>query len=260
VDDPLETYRRDGVALIKGVFTRQETNALRSAAYMALTQLGEIRKRGYRHAALETVSHGNTESPALLFWPCLVSERLDAFRTDRRLSGIVAEVLGPDVKQLNNQLYYRLPGDGDTFAWHQDIMFRTPRDDYPGIVERDAYLQTAILVDPMHKRNGAVEFVLGSHKLGDLGLIEDGKFRELRGFDRTKNAARFADLSTRIFDADAGDLMIWSSLTVHGSEANDSDQHRMYYMNGFASAACSKPWPDYLKQGAVAALDVGLIP
>jgi ectoine hydroxylase-related dioxygenase (phytanoyl-CoA dioxygenase family) len=260
VSNYLETYRRDGVALIPGVFTAREADALRSAAYMALTQLGEIKAKGYRHLALETVKHADVESPALLFWPCLANRSLDAFRTDLRLRKIVSELLGPDVKQLNNQLYFRLPGDGDSFAWHQDIMFRTPRRDYPEIVERDAYLQTAIIVDPMRKTNGGVEFVLGSHKLGDLGLVENGKFRELRGFDRTKNASRFADLPTHIFEADAGDVMIWSSLTVHGSEANRSDQHRMYYMNGFAAAECSKPWPDYLQYGELAALDPSSIP
>jgi ectoine hydroxylase-related dioxygenase (phytanoyl-CoA dioxygenase family) len=224
-----ERYRRDGAALIEAVFTAQEVDGLRAAAFMALTELAQIRAAGYRHNALETVKYNGNEAPALLFWPSLANRKLDAFRTDRRLRAIVSELLGPDIKQLNNQLYYRLPGDGDSFAWHQDIMFRAPLDEYPGIVENDAYLQTAIVVDAMNPENGGVEFVLGSHRLGDLGLVDVGS-RALRGFDRTRNAAAFAELPTRIFEAEPGDVLIWSSLTVHGSEPNRSDQHRMYYV------------------------------
>lgn len=261
-DDYVDAYHRDGVALVKGVFRQEEMNALRSAAYMVLTRLDKIRENGYRHDAIETtaVAGAAVPSPALVFWPCLASEVLDGFRTDPRLRGIVKELLGPDVKELNNQLYYRLPGDGDTFAWHQDIMFRTPRSDYPGIVERNAYLQTAIIVDRMRKENGGIEYVLGSHKLGDLGLIPEHAFGELRGFDRQRNAERFRHLPTRIVEADPGDVLIWSSLIVHGSQSNRSEQHRMYYMNGFARAECAKPWPYYLKDGELAPLDPSLIP
>ena len=169
-------------------------------------------------------------------------------------------ILGPDVKQLNNQIYYRLPGDGDSFAWHQDIMFRSPRSDYPGIIEQDAYLQTGIIIDRMCSENGGVEYVLGSHKLGDIGLVADRDYAALRGFERDRNAEKFAHLPTRIFDADPGDVLIWSSLIVHGSTQNRSEHHRMYYMNGFAKAACCRPWPYYLRDGRLVPLDVSLIP
>ena len=119
--ETLSQYQRDGIAVIRSVFTPSEMNTLRSAAFMALTELGDIGHNGYRGKALETVDTGQTKSPALVFWPALASAALDEFRTDPRLQTIVRALLGPDVKQLNNQIYFRLPGDTDSFAWHQDI-------------------------------------------------------------------------------------------------------------------------------------------
>ncbi|MGE3770356.1 MAG: phytanoyl-CoA dioxygenase family protein [Bdellovibrionales bacterium] len=263
--DYVSAYQDNGVVVIPGVFSVPEINLLRSAAFMALTQIQKISAAGYKHGALEEVRHKNSPipstSPALLFWGALVNPVLDAFRTDRRLREIVTNLLGPDVKQLNNQMYYRLPGDGDSFAWHQDIMFRTPLAEYPGIIENDAYLQTAIVVDRISKENGGIEFVYGSHKLGNLNLIEYPRdTRNLRGFSRDGSATPFAHLISDVVEANPGDVMVWSSLTVHGSESNTSQQHRMYYMNGFAAAAHCQPWPWYTKDGILQPLDASLIP
>ena len=257
--DAISHYRRDGVAVVKSVFSAEEMNTLRSAAFMALTDPGEINRRGYKHCALETVDTGSTKSPALLFWPSLANETLERFRRDERLQEIVRSILGPHVKQLNNQIYFRLPGDTDSFAWHQDIMFRVPREDYPGIVEQDAYLQVAIVVDPIRESNGAIEYVVGSHKIGDLSLVQSDT-PSLRGYDHDGRPARVAHLPVKAYEADPGDVMIWSSLTVHGSAENQSGTHRMYFMNGFAKAECCKPWPYYMKDGRIQEIDTGAIP
>jgi ectoine hydroxylase-related dioxygenase (phytanoyl-CoA dioxygenase family) len=157
-------------------------------------------------------------------------------------------------------MYYRLPGDQDSFAWHQDIMFRAPLTEYPNIVEEDGYLQTAIIVDKMNAENGGIEFVLGSHRLGNLGLMHVEDLTDFRSFNRLKNSTKFAHLPTRIFELNPGDLLVWSSQTVHGSQPNTSSLHRMYYMNGFAKSACSKPWPHYLMNGKLCALDTEALP
>ena len=256
----VRAYQRDGVGVVKGAFSQEDVNRIRSAAFMAMTRLSDISANGYRHPALETVDRGVGPSPALLFWPTLASPVLNEYRAHPCLQQIVRSILGQDVKQLNNQIYFRLPGDGDTFAWHQDIMFREPRADYPGIVENNAYLQTAIIVDRMSRENGAIEFVLGSHLLGDLGLPHHHEYTGLRGFERERTAARFKHLATRVVEADPGDVLVWSALTVHGSQSNSSPHHRMYYMNGFANAEHARPWPYYLRAGQMPPLDPTRIP
>lgn len=257
-NDFVANYRRDGLAKIEGVFSVAEMDALRSASYLALTNLPAIREK-YAYQPLETVDNGVTRSPALLFWPAFANEYLDKLRSDFRLVEIVTSLIGPNVKQLNNQFYYRLPGDTDSFQWHQDIMFRSPRSDYPQMAEQDAYLQTAIIVDEMTEENGPIQFVLGSHKLGDLRLISEN-YEGLRGYTPIPPQAAFAGMPVVKLTARPGDVVVWSSLSVHGSEANQSRVSRSYYMNGFAKSECSKPWPDYIKDGKVQPLDFTKIP
>lgn len=259
MEDHVAAYRRDGVTRIPQVFSADEVNALRSSVYLALTKIADAERAG-GPAALQIINRSGTPSPALLFWPATLNAVVDKFRMDPRLIRIVTSVIGPDTKQLNNQFYFRLPGDGDSFAWHQDVMFRSPRSEYPGLVDQDAYLQTAIIIDPMRAANGGVEYVLGSHKLGDLHVVDDHNFSALRGFEREVNAAKFNHLPTKLFDADPGDVIIWSSLIVHGSQPNRSSGHRSYLMNGFAKAECCRPWPWYTKGGELQPLDTNAIP
>lgn len=259
LDALLGEYSENGVAVLPGVFEPGEIERLRGASWMVLSQLDLIRKNGYLHDPFQTVSREGVEFPALVFWPALANRYLERMRSDPRLARIVETILGPDVKQLNNQLYYRLPGDTDSFSWHQDIMFRSPRDQYPMIVEEDGYLQTAIVIDRMGEDNAPIIFVPGSHKLGDLDLVPEN-YEGLRGFDAQRNSQSFSHLEPRVYSAEPGDVVVWSSLTVHGSAGNESSRSRMYYMNGFARSRNCRPWPHYLKRGRAVELESHEIP
>jgi ectoine hydroxylase-related dioxygenase (phytanoyl-CoA dioxygenase family) len=257
VESAVGDLHRDGIARVRGVFDLREMDFLRADAYMALTRVKSIRERGYPHSPLEVRRIAEHEFPALLFWPCLASAYLEALRTDLRLRAIVTRILGPDVKQLNNQVYYRLPGDADSFSWHQDIVFRKPLDEHPGIEE--GYLQTIIVVDRMTAENGAIWFVPGSHRLGDLELIEDDQ-STLRDFDPSRHAERFGGLEPEVYEAEPGDVLVWSLMTVHGSAPTAARFPRMTYMNGFCRADAAKQWPHYLRGGRPVPLDPRRIP
>ncbi len=252
-------YESKGFAVIPEVFTPEEINRLRAASLIALTQLGEIKKH-YTHEPLETTSKSGFESPALLFWPRLANREFAEFSDDPRLRAVVQAFLGDSVKQLNNQFYYRLPGDGDQFSWHQDIMFRTPLEQYPGVVEEDGYLQTAILVDDFLESNAPVTFIAGSHKLGNLELQKDIKQSVLRDLNGTKLPKALESLSLENLLGKSGSIAVWSSLTAHRSSPNLGLSSRFYLMNGFARARNSRPWPWYMKDGALCDLDPRMIP
>jgi len=257
----IKNYTNDGVALIKSVFSYDEICELRASSFLVLTKLNQITNSGYKHNPIEFSNNINYPSPALIFWPSLASEVLDKFRRDKRIANIVYQILGENIKQLNNQIYFRLPGDADEFNWHQDIMFRTPLENYPNIVEKNAYLQTAIVVDEMTEENGPIIFALGSHKLGNLKLLDWNNPIKFRKLDESSGFNdRFPGCKLKFFNAKPGDVLIWSALTVHGSSANRSLLSRMYYMNGFASSECSLPYPEYMYKGQVVAIDPLKIP
>lgn len=220
---------RDGVARIESVFTKAEMDELRCRAW-----------RAFRNAS-EAAIQWRGIYPALLFGP----DGLDSFRRDPRLSEIAQAALGKNILQLNNQVYFRMPGDGDQFNWHQDITFRAPANLFQGI--ETGYLQTAIVIDDIDEDNGAIEYVIGSHKSGDLGLVARGTENGLREFERQK----FKGVK---MTAKSGDVLVWSVMIVHGSEPNKSSKPRMYYMNGLAKAECvlaRDHFPYYMRDGKV---------
>src|SRR5690606_31530900 len=131
--------------------------AIKGMAYECLSRL-----TANDSPKLQKVRNNGKEFPGLLFWPSSMSPHLSSVAKDERLSNIVQYFLGPNVRWLNNQIYYRESGDGDEFAWHQDITFRTPANKFSGIETK--YLQTIIVVDEITEDNGAVEFIYGSHK------------------------------------------------------------------------------------------------
>ncbi len=231
--DSIAYYHEHGIVRLPNVFTKEEVDKIRASALMSLRKPLQLQERDVDGVVF----------PALLFWPAKEDAYLNQIRTDARLATIVKQFLGPNVKQLNNQIYYRLPGDKDQFAWHQDVTFRTPAHEFPGV--EDKYLQTIIVVDPINEDNAAVEFIPGTHKQGDLGLIgRDGMQTGLREFKR------LGKQGIKLY-ANPGDVLIWSVMIVHGSEENLSSTMRMTYMNGFAASDAAPNYPMYLKDGDV---------
>lgn len=224
-----------GYAKIPGVFTKYETDTIRRLAYDCLEHPFKMK------TSLQQRGH----FPILLLWPSDSSDYLKSISKDMRLSNIARQYLGKDILHLNNQIYFREPGDEDEFAWHQDICFRIPPEDFIGI--ETTYLQTIIVVDPITKDNGAIEFIPGSHKRGDLKLVDraPGEYG-LRKFVRGKWKGE------KVL-AEPGDVIVWSVMVVHGSEQNNSTKSRLTYMNGFAKDTAVKPgrFDYYMKDGEI---------
>lgn len=263
--DFVEEYRKIGFCVIKNVFSKEEVAAMRSEATLALTRISELKQAGYKHNPLDIRKSLNGNSyPAISFWPSLVNDYLEKIRVDARLIEIVSAVLGDDVKQLNNQFYFHLSGEEDSFDWHQDIMFRHPLDEYPRIVEEDNYLQTAIIVDKFSEDVSPLYMVPNSYLLGDLRLLSnpDGSpnYKSLRNAPDLDMPLRNYGLKPQILEAEPGDVAIWCSLTLHASLPGENEGFRAYYMNGFAAARNARGWPEYLRKGRVVKLNTELIP
>jgi len=154
-------YLKKGIIVIPNVFTSEECDEIKKQAYSIKDE--EIKAAGYPHSPSETAYNKRS----LIFFPALANEYINTIRTDERLVELVKEFIGDDVRQINNQIYFRESGDEDQFAWHQDIMFRE-EGSFNGDVEAD-YFQTIIAVDDITEENGAIEFIDGSHKTMRIG-------------------------------------------------------------------------------------------
>lgn len=242
-----EDFERDGVVKIEGVFTQEEVNKIKAAGIDSLTRMPWANTGRVRYQSKE---RDNVRFPALSFWPAITTSYLNKIRTDDRIAGLMKYLLGDEIKQLNNQFYFRMPGDGDEFAWHTDVFFRDDKELFPDIESN--YIQTGIVLDEITENSGAVEYVLGSHKeIEKHAKILTEEFGLTHTKDAPEKLRKFVRGSYKgeKMTAKPGDLVIWSVAIVHGSESNKTNNSRMVYMNGFAASKASKHFPRYMIKG-----------
>lgn len=236
-----DVYAEKGIIVIPDVFTAEECDEIKRQAYA--TKDVDIVGAGYKHKPSE-MSYG---VKALIFFPALANDYLNKIRTDERMVKLVREHIGDNVKQINNQVYFREAGTKDQFAWHRDTMFREPNNFKGDVI--DDYFQTIIAVDDINVDNGAVEFIEGSQ---NWEKFPDPK--HLRVFER-------GELKGTKYTAKKGSVLIWMVTIVHGSEPNQSNADRMTYMNGFCRSKSALAYPNYLINGKVVErMDAKLIP
>lgn len=226
-----DIYREKGVVVIPDVFTEEECRLMKHAAYSVKDE--EIKAAGYKHDPSQTAYNKRS----LIFFPALANSYLNKIRTDKRMVDLVKEFIGHDVRQINNQVYFRESGDKDQFAWHQDIMFRE-QSIFNEDVEED-YFQTIIAVDDITEENGAIEFIEGSHRTPIMAAPSNLRVFERNGLQGVKYTAK------------KGSVLIWSVMTIHGSEMNHSQSDRMTYMNGFCRTKAANSYPHYLVDGVI---------
>lgn len=241
MNDLKKDYYEKGVIIVPGVFSSAECKQMKHAAYNTTDK--DIKAAGYPLGPSEQIYN----KKSLIFFPALANEFLNLIRTDKRMVELAREFIGNDIRQINNQIYFREAGDADQFAWHQDVIFREPEFFNGDVV--DDYFQTIIAVDDITEENGAIEFIEGSHKTMNIP-----KPKNLRVFER-------GDLKGTKYKAKKGDVLIWSVMIVHGSELNNSSSDRMTYMNGFCRTKAANTYPHYLINGNVVPnIDSRMIP
>ena len=224
-------YAEKGIVVIPSVFSISECDQIKNSAYSVTDE--QIKAAGYPHVPSEQAYN----KKSLIFFPALAHSYLNEIRISKPMTELVREFIGNDVRQINNQIYFRERGDLDQFAWHQDIMFREGHIFNSDVVED--YFQTIIAVDDITEENGAIEFIEGSHKTMRVDTPKN-----LRVFER-------GDLRGTKYTAKKGDVLIWSVMIVHGSEMNNSDSSRMIYMNGFCRTKAARSYPHYMINGSV---------
>jgi hypothetical protein len=156
-------------------------------------------------------------------YPYALSATLNRYRAYPRLIEAVGRLLGPDIKQIVNQVNFNPPMVGQGWGWHQDYRFRKQ-----GIADVTSnFVQTIIAIDPCNTHTGGLRLVPRSFELGDLKLDADNE-----------NAERYFDATLAVTpELSPGDVVLFNSHVIHGSTANCSPNPRRVYINGFVRAS-----------------------
>jgi len=133
-----------------------------------------------------------------------------------RIVALVKDLLGDNVIGWGSHFFCKMPRDGKRVSWHQDASY------WPLTPSKTVTVWLAI--DDSDTENACMRFIPGSHLYGHLTwrLSEDDEGNVLN--QSVADAERFGDPVDDVLKA--GEASIHSDLTLHGSEANDSDRRR----------------------------------
>ena len=234
--EQISRFRADGYLVVRGVFASEEIADL-AACYDEIAALATrtgLQAEYLQASGCEVHIHfqppegsgGPNTSKYLrkIQWPAMIHAGFERIRTSPRFLALLEPLLGDSLKQYINQINFKMPGGDIEFLWHQDVR-PTPafRD------QVDNYVQTIIAVDDASVKNGCLHIIPGTHKLGDLNLRQYATDEEREQMLEVHRAVPGA--------ARAGDVILFTSYSVHGSQPNRTQRPRRSYINGFVRAS-----------------------
>lgn len=204
-EQEIKRYWEDGFLAMDDILTAEEVEELRVACEQPQI-VGLRSQKDYEtktvHALGITALH-----PAFLklaLHPAIVAK--------------LKPLLGEDIELQHSKLATKPPTKGlGVFAWHQDYAF------YPHT--NTDLLSVMVMLDDATPENGCMQMVKGSHRLGLLNHLSDGRFaaecQESRYWEQPEDPSDIVCITPK-----TGGISIHHALTLHGSDANASGRPR----------------------------------
>ena len=218
--EQIDQFWRDGVLTVENAVTPEQLQGLKrdfdgwveeSRAHDA--PYGETLDGRIR---FDVQPGHSADNPALrrVQAPTEVSDAYYEAMANSRMTDMVADLIGPDVKLHHTKINSKLPGAATEVKWHQDFLF-TPH-------SNSDVVTALLMVDDVTDDNGPLEVLNGSHK-GQLHSIwQDGTFT---GAVDEKVAADMQAASVKCMGP-AGSVCLMHTRLAHGSVPNRSDDPR----------------------------------
>lgn len=206
----VQFYKENGYLLVKGVFSMQEVEEMRTAVesiiqraarakadanhawqgdYLEPEQLKKLVLKGFHDVHYHDASFTRAATH-----PNMV----------KALNGII----GPNVQLHHSKMLVKPPSNGAAFPMHQD---------YPYFPHRDhSMLAASVHLDDADMENGCLCVVPGSHKQGPMPHVGAHYL----------NHKEHPISSGTPCPAQAGDVLFFNYLTIHGSDVNKSPRTR----------------------------------
>lgn len=204
-----QAYARNGYLVVPSVFSPIE------CAQMQLESVAVCRGERGAVAGLEPAQPGQSERDLLArYMVCVMVHKLDSSFArklqDPRLVSVLTQLIGPDVKAVHSQLFFKHAGAPGN-AWHQDELF---------LPTRDRSLVTAwVALEDATVDNGGLKVLPGSHRPSTLWPMRRHNNPQL---DRAQEAFGFPhDTAQAVaLEMAAGSVVFFDGYLLHGSYPN----------------------------------------
>ena len=210
--EELAFYRENGYILVKGLLNAEEAATLRQECHDLAERLSIHKNMDATWGSAREAVPGAAETKIL---HCHNVQFYDAAFTrlicDPRLTEVAAQIIDSGNVQLHHtKMFIKPPEKGSPFPMHQDQPY-FPHDN-------NSMIAAIIHFDAAPIEKGCVRVVPGSHKLGALEHSSEGGYH--------LPFSEYPVESAVPCEAEAGDVLFFSYLTIHGSGINTSSEAR----------------------------------
>jgi ectoine hydroxylase-related dioxygenase (phytanoyl-CoA dioxygenase family) len=241
MSDIVQDLNTQGFAIVRGFLSPSDTKEI-AAETDAMYREGLKHHATYRDKNLlfEILQDPKAQRRVVLqaHWTAWISPLMERMRRSEQYFSVLEPFLGSDIKQISHQIHWKPPGAKYTFyRFHQDARFRE------GNVKDFDFVRssvtTGLAIDPQTVANGALRVNPKSHRLGYLGLSDDGPIMVGQTQDEELRRAGLDPDNIVTCEMQPGDLLLWTLFTVHGSAPNVSDYDRRFMINSYVRAGDS---------------------
>lgn len=211
-EEQKEFYRENGYILVKGLLTPEEAAAYRQETHDLAARLSAHKNMdatwgSAREAVPEAKDTKILHCHNVQFFSAAFSKLL----VNDRLTSVASDIIGsPNVQLHHTKMFIKPPEKGSPFPMHQDAPY-FPHDNH-------SMIAVILHFDSAPIEKGCVRVVPGSHKLGILEHSGQGGWH--LPFEQ------YPIESAVPCEAEPGDALFFSYLTIHGSGVNVSQEAR----------------------------------
>lgn len=203
-----EEFEQNGFCICKKVFSESEVNSL----------LEDIKSANLRYEK-DALTRGAMTFHSSIFFH---SPALQKFISQQKIIDLLQDLVGPDVWVRWDQAVAKAPG-ADTFPWHQDNSYSRLK---------DPHYQFWIALTEMTADNGGLWLQPGSHRYTSLPHQRVGHEAVYDGVPE----------SPILIEAQPGDVVIFSSFTLHCTTPNTTQTTRWAYVAEYMSLEHYDPY------------------
>ena len=209
-EEQIAFYRENGYVVVPGLLTPPEAAAYRQETHELMVRLSAIRNIDATWGSAKDIAGGAQTQLLHCHDVQFQSAAFARLIVDDRLTGVAADLIGPNVQLHHTKAFVKPPEKGSPFPLHQDAPF-FPHD-------RHSMIAVILHFDDAPLEKGCVRVLPGSHKNGILPHEPAGGWH--------LDPARYPVDGATPIPAKAGDALFFSYLTVHGSGINESAEAR----------------------------------